>query len=170
MKQEWVLLIYKIPAQPTRLRVQIWRHLQRIGALYLQDSVCIVPATSELAENMQWIADEIHELGGEAVVFRGTTTNPRYEERVLRRFAGAGRMEAARIRASLEGLERRLGSVASAEGLAACDDDLRRIRQAALKLRRRTHVAVREEEALQRRVHTVRERLDRRMLRATRRR
>jgi uncharacterized protein Yka (UPF0111/DUF47 family) len=167
MKQEWVILIYKIPSQPTRLRAQIWRHLQRIGALYLQDSVSIVPATSELAENMQWIADEIHELGGEAVVFRATTTTPRHEERVLHRFVEASRTEAARIRETLEALERLLGSVASPEELAACDDELRRIRQAALKLRRRTHVAVREEEALQRRVHGVRDRLDRLALRAT---
>jgi len=129
-----------------------------------------VPATSELAENMQWIADEIHELGGEAVVFRAATTTPQHEAQVLRRFAEASRTEAARLRETLEALERRLGSVASPEELAAYDDDLRRIRQAALKLRRRTHVAVREEEALQRRVHGVRDRLDRLALRASRRR
>lgn len=170
MKQEWVILVYKIPSQPTRLRAQIWRHLQRIGARYLQDSVSITPATGELAENMQWIADEIQEFGGDAVVFRATTTTPRHEERVLRRFAEASRTEAARIRKTLEALERRLGSVASPEELAACEDELRRIRQAALKLRRRTHVAVWEEETLQRRVRGVRDRLDRLALRATRRR
>ncbi len=137
MKQEWVLLIYKIPSQPTRLRAQIWRHLQRIGARYLQDAVSIVPATSELAENMQWIADEIHEFGGEAVVFRATTTTPRHEERVWRSFAEASRTEAAQIRETLETLERRLETAASPEELTACDDELRRIRQAALKLRRR---------------------------------
>ena len=170
MKQEWVILVYKIPSQPTRLRAQIWRQLQRVGALYLQDSVSIVPATSELAENMQWIADEIHELGGEAVVFRAAATTPVGEAQVLRRFAEASRTEAGRVRVTLEALERRLGSVASPEELAACDDELRRIRQAALKLRRRTHVAVREEEALQRRVRGARDRLDRLALRASRRR
>jgi hypothetical protein len=170
MKQEWVILVYKIPSQPTRLRAQIWRHLQRLGALYLQDSVSIVPATSELAENMQWISDEIHELGGEASLFRATTTTPQHEAQVLRRFADASRTEAGRIRETLEVLERRLGSVASPEELAAYDDELRRVRQAALKLRRRTHVAVREEEVLQRRVRGVRDRLDRLALRATRRR
>src|SRR5512137_576557 len=105
MKQEWVILIYKIPSQPTRLRAQIWRHLQRIGALYLQDGVAIVPATSELAENMQWIADEIQELGGVASLFRATATTPRYDEQIQRRFAEAGRAEAGRIREALEALE-----------------------------------------------------------------
>jgi hypothetical protein len=170
MKQEWVILVYKIPSQPTRLRAQIWRQLQRMGALYLQDSVSIVPATSELAENMQWIADEIQEMGGEAFLFRATATTPSCEAQVLRRFAEASRTEAGRVRETLAALEQRLGSVASPADLAVCDDELRRIRQAALKLRRRAHVPVREEEALQRRVRTVRDRLDRLALRATRRR
>jgi hypothetical protein len=170
MKQEWVILVYKIPSQPTRLRAQIWRHLQRMGALYLQDSISIVPATTELAENMQWIADEIQEMGGDAFLFRATTTTPAHEAQVLRRFAEASRTEAMRLGETLAALQQRLGSIASAEGLAACDDELRRIRQAALKLRRRSHVPVREEEALQGRVRTVRDRLDRLALKATRRR
>ena len=170
MKHEWVILVYKIPSQPTRLRAQIWRHLQRVGALYLQDSVSIVPATSELAENMQWIADEIQELGGEAYLFRATTTTPPHEEQIVGRFAEASRTEAERLREMLGALEQRLGSAASPEDLVAREDELRRIRQAALKLRRRSHFPVREEETLQRRVRAVHDRLDRLVLRATRRR
>jgi hypothetical protein len=169
MKHEWIILIYKVPSQPTRLRAQVWRHLQRIGALYLQDSVSIVPAISELAENMQWIADEIQELGGDAYLFRATTTTPPHEQQVLRRFAEASRTEAMRIQEALEAVERRIRSVTSPDDLAACDDELRRVRQAALKLRRRTHVGVREEEVLQRRLRLVRDHLDRAALRATRR-
>ena len=82
MKREWVVLVYKIPPQPTRLRAQVWRKLQRYGAVYLQNSVCIVPATSELAENMQWIADEIREMGGDAYLFRATASSPREESRI----------------------------------------------------------------------------------------
>jgi hypothetical protein len=170
MKQEWIILVYKIPQLPTRLRVQIWRHLQRIGALYLQDSVSIVPATNELTENMQWIADEIQEFGGEASLFRASPMTLPHEAQVLRRFAEAGRTETARIRETLSALERRLGSVASAGDLAARDDELRRIHQAALKLRHRSHFPVREEEALHKRLRVTRDRLDRMALRATRRR
>jgi hypothetical protein len=170
MKREWVVLVYKVPSQPTRLRAQIWRHLQRIGALYLQDSVSIVPATSELAENMQWIADEIRELGGEAYLFRATATTPSHEEQIVGRFAQASRTEAGRLRETLGALQQRLGSAASPEELAACEEELRRIRQAALKLRRRSHFPVREEETLQGRVRAVHDRLDRLVLRASRRR
>jgi hypothetical protein len=170
MKREWVLLVYKIPSQPTRLRAQIWRRLQRCGALYLQDSVSIVPATSELAENMQWIADEIRELGGEAYLFRATASAPAEDDRIVARFAGASRQEVVRLTEQLRILEARLAKAASPEACAELEDDLRRLRQAALKLRARSHVPVKEEDLLQRRLRTVRDRLDRVALRATRRR
>jgi hypothetical protein len=170
MKREWVLLVYKIPSQPTRLRAQVWRALGRCGALYLQDSVCIVPATTELAENMQWIADEIHELGGTAYLFRATAPAPGQDERIERRFAEASRAEALRLSEGLRALETKVTPDASPDACAAIEDDLRRLRQAALKLRARAHFPVKEEEALQRRLRAVRDRVDRLALRATRRR
>ncbi len=169
MKREWVLLVYKIPSQPTRLRAQIWRALGRCGALYLQDSVCIVPATTELAENMQWIADEISELGGTAYLFRASTTAPEQDGRIERRFVEAGRTDALRLLESLRTLETQVAPDASAEACAAIEDELRRVRQAALKLRARAHFPVKEEETLQRRLRMVRDRLDRLALRASRR-
>ncbi len=169
MKREWVLLVYKIPSQPTRLRAQIWRALGRCGAVYLQDSVCIVPATTELAENMQWIADEIRELGGTAYLFRATATAPGQDERIETRFSEASRAEALRLLGGLRAVETKVTPDASPEVCAAAEDDLRRLRQAALKLRARAHFPVREEEALQRRLRAVRDRVDRLALRATRR-
>ncbi len=170
MKREWVVLVYKIPSQPTRLRAQIWRALGRCGAVYLQDSVCIVPATTELAENMQWIADEIHELGGTAYLFRATATAPGQDERIETRFAEASRSEAVRLLEGLRDLETKVTPEASPEACAAIEDDLRRLRQAGLKLRARAHFPVKEEETLQRRLRAVRDRVDRLALRATRRR
>src|SRR5512136_3009876 len=169
MKQEWVILIYKIPSQPTRLRAQIWRHLQRIGALYLQDGVSIVPATSELAENMQWIADEIQELGGTAYLFRATATALGQDDRVETRFAETRRSEVLRLLDGVRTLESKVTRDASPETCAVIEDELRRVRQAALKLRARAHFPVKEEETLLRRLRTVRDRLDRVIVRAIRR-
>jgi Protein ChrB, N-terminal len=170
MKRDWVLLVYKIPSHPTRLRAQIWRALGRCGALYLQDSVCIVPATTELAENMQWIADEIRELGGMAYLFRATATAPGQDDRIETRFAETSRTDALRLLDGLRTLETRVAPEASPETCAAIEDELRRLRQAALKLRARAHFPVKEEEALQRRLRAVRDRVDRLTLRAARRR
>lgn len=62
----WVLLVYKIPREPTASRAQVWRKLKRIGALLLHDAVWVLPATPWTREQFQWLAVEIGELGGEA--------------------------------------------------------------------------------------------------------
>jgi hypothetical protein len=62
----WVLLVYKIPREPTAGRAQVWRKLKRLGALLLHDAVWVLPATPWTREQFQWLAVEIGELGGEA--------------------------------------------------------------------------------------------------------
>ena len=170
MKHEWVVLVYKIPPHPTRLRAQVWRQLQRCGAIYLQNSVSIAPATSELAENMRWIADEIREMGGEAFVFRATAGSPAEERQIEGLFAETARGQARKLLDSLSRVESRARRVAKPEEVDAAEDEVRRIRQAALKLRLRSHFPVREEEVLHRRLGLLRERLDRQALRRPRRR
>jgi hypothetical protein len=165
MKREWVLLVYKIPSHPTRLRAQVWRRLQRCGAMYLQNSVSIVPATSELAENMRWIADEIREMGGESYVFRATTTSPGEEGEIERLFGSASRTQARKLLEALSGVERRVRRTAGPQELEEVEDEVRRLRQAALKLRLRSHFPIPEEETLHKRLRAVRERLDRQALR-----
>ena len=62
----WVLLVYKIPREPTASRAQIWRKLKRLGALLLHDAVWVLPDTPWTREQFQWLAVEIGELDGEA--------------------------------------------------------------------------------------------------------
>jgi hypothetical protein len=62
----WVLLVYKIPREPTASRATIWRKLKRLGALLLHDAVWVLPATPWTREQFQWLTVEIGELGGEA--------------------------------------------------------------------------------------------------------
>ncbi len=62
----WVLLVYRIPREPTSSRDAVWRKLKRLGALLLHDAVWVLPATPWTREQFQWLAVEISELGGEA--------------------------------------------------------------------------------------------------------
>ena len=65
----WVLLVYKIPREPTSSRAMIWRKLKRLGALLLHDAVWVLPATPWTREQFQWLAVEIGELEGEAYLW-----------------------------------------------------------------------------------------------------
>jgi hypothetical protein len=65
----WVLLVYKIPREPTSSRAMVWRKLKRLGALLLHDAVWVLPSTPWTREQFQWLAVEIGELGGEAYLW-----------------------------------------------------------------------------------------------------
>ncbi len=65
----WVLLVYKIPREPTSSRATVWRKLKRLGALLLHDAVWVLPATPWTREQFQWLAVEIGELEGEAYLW-----------------------------------------------------------------------------------------------------
>lgn len=65
----WVLLAYKVPAEPTARRVYVWRKLKRLGALLLHDAVWVLPATAYTLEQFQWLAAEIEEMEGNAMVW-----------------------------------------------------------------------------------------------------
>ena len=65
----WVLLVYRIPREPTSSRATVWRKLKRLGALLLHDAVWVLPATPWTREQFQWLAVEIGELEGEAYLW-----------------------------------------------------------------------------------------------------
>src|SRR5579864_4812392 len=65
----WMLLVYKVPREPTANRASVWRKLKRLGALLLHDAVWVLPATPWTREQFQWLAVEIGELGGEAYLW-----------------------------------------------------------------------------------------------------
>lgn len=67
--KRWLILVYKIPREPSAGRVHIWRKLKQLGAIALQDAAWVLPQTSRTKEQLQWLAAEVTELGGEAILF-----------------------------------------------------------------------------------------------------
>jgi len=63
--QRFVVLIYRMPARPTAGRVAVWRQLKKVGAIYLQQSVCVFPNIARVRREMQPILKKIEEAGGE---------------------------------------------------------------------------------------------------------
>ncbi len=68
-EQEWVLVVYRVPTEPASRRVTIWRDLKRLGALYLQQCVCILPRRDPVQEELSRIIAKIPTLGGEYTRF-----------------------------------------------------------------------------------------------------
>ena len=69
--QSWVLLIYRLPREPSRHRVAVWRKLKDLGALYLQDGVAALPEDALTREQLEWLQLRVREAGGEASLWEG---------------------------------------------------------------------------------------------------
>lgn len=67
---DWLLLIHQIPAKPSYFRAKIWRRLQQVGAVAIKPAVYVMPATPSAKEDFGWIAKEITDSGGEAVLVK----------------------------------------------------------------------------------------------------
>ena len=82
----WVVLVYKIPREPAAGRVYVWRKLKRLGALLFHDAVWLLPETAWTREQLQWLAVEIKELGGEALVWESRMILPGQDEALVQQF------------------------------------------------------------------------------------
>ena len=82
----WLLLHYKLPPQPSALRVYTWRKLKRLGAIFLSDMVWILPDTPRTAEQFQWLATEIQEMQGEVYLWRSNLVMGIQEEILIKHF------------------------------------------------------------------------------------
>jgi hypothetical protein len=67
---EWLLLVYKVPSEPTRLRATVWRRLKSLGAVYLQNAAAALPASPAGERALRKLRHEITEMNGSAVLFR----------------------------------------------------------------------------------------------------
>ena len=84
--QMWVVLVYKIPREPAAGRVYVWRKLKRLGALLVHDAVWLLPETPWTREQFQWLAAEIRELGGEALVWESRMLLAGQDEALVQQF------------------------------------------------------------------------------------
>jgi hypothetical protein len=64
----WLLLVYRVPPEPTRLRAAVWRRIKSLGAIYLQNSAAALPASTANERALRKLRHEITELSGTAVL------------------------------------------------------------------------------------------------------
>jgi hypothetical protein len=64
----WLLLIYRVPSEPTRLRSTVWRRIKSLGAIYLQNSCAALPASPSAERALRKLRREILDMSGTAVL------------------------------------------------------------------------------------------------------
>ena len=66
--ENWLLLVYRVPPEPTRLRAAVWRRIKSLGAIYLQSSAAALPASSGAERALRKLRREIIEMSGTAAL------------------------------------------------------------------------------------------------------
>jgi hypothetical protein len=82
----WLLLIYKVPPEPGKKRIALWRKIKAMGAVYLQNGVCLLPKTEDHQRQFKILQNEITNMEGESLLLETFGFDKRQEELVIRRF------------------------------------------------------------------------------------
>jgi hypothetical protein len=108
-KTPWLILIYRIPREPSRPRVAVWRKLKVLGALYLQDGAVALPEDAVTREQLEWLQLTIREAGGEATLWEASPNTPAEGKKLVETFRSSRQKaytdivsEAGRIRRKAE--------------------------------------------------------------------
>jgi len=140
MATDWLLCTYRLPREPSRLRLAVWRRAKRLGAVLLHDAFWVLPADAKTREDFDWLAEAIEERGGSVMVWEARSASGLQDGDVIQRFrADADRRYQDLARAAariLKGATRR--SLAPAR-LEAARQQLRLLERALRLERRRDH-------------------------------
>jgi ubiquinone biosynthesis protein UbiJ len=78
----WVLLVYRLPRDPSTPRIAVWRRLKRLGAAQLLDGLVALPFDARNKEQLEWVAGQVTEAGGQASIWMGQVAS-RSDERAI---------------------------------------------------------------------------------------
>jgi len=93
---EWVLLAYRLPRVPSTPRVTVWRKLARLGAVQVLDGLVALPADARTIEQLEWVAEEVTEAGGEASTWTARPGSAAQERALAARMAEAVELTTSR--------------------------------------------------------------------------
>jgi hypothetical protein len=85
-ENRFTLLVYRMPTKPTAGRVAVWRQLKKIGAIYLQQSVCVFPTNSKVRHDLDPILRRITEETGEFHLLPLRKLDPDEERKLIEQF------------------------------------------------------------------------------------
>ena len=89
MARDWLLISVSTPGGgSSTLRVYAWRNLRRLGAHYLQQSVCVLPATPKTTRAAARLVTRLRAEGGRGEMLRIKLTDARQETSIINTIQG----------------------------------------------------------------------------------
>jgi hypothetical protein len=85
----WLLLTLTLPSRRASQRVEVWRKLQRYGAVTLGNSGYLLPNSPTNRERFEWLATAIRKYAGQASVVKVQSIDNLSTSQLIGRFAEA---------------------------------------------------------------------------------
>jgi hypothetical protein len=85
----WLLLSYRMPREPSRPRIAVWRKLKALGVGQLGDGLVTLPADARTREQLEWVAEQVSEAGGQAMLWLARPASVGQERQVAAAMAAA---------------------------------------------------------------------------------
>jgi ChrB-like protein len=117
----WLVVAIRVPANPSRHRVAIWRELRRVGAVSLGGGTWAAPATPVFADGLARVAELVRRAEGSAVTFDAAPHAPADRQALLGEFNAARAAEWTEFASECDKFEaeiakeRRIGKLTVAE-------------------------------------------------------
>jgi hypothetical protein len=126
-RPRWVLLVYRLPREPSRHRVAVWRKLRDLGALYLKDGVAALPEDAVTREQLEWLQLRVREAGGEATLWEARPGTVAEEAELVGEFRSSREKAYRAIIAEAERLQRKaqMGGKGLSEQLGKLEREFR---------------------------------------------
>lgn len=127
----WLVFSYSLPSKAqSSPRVALWRRLRHIGAISVKTGVHVLPAQDECIEAFQWLAQEVQQAKGEALVIHVEQFEGLTDSQLIELFRAARQQEYTEIDAQAEQIEKTISTKTKPE-------DQKLLREALAKLRKR---------------------------------
>ncbi|WP_433074629.1 Chromate resistance protein ChrB [Dactylosporangium sp. CA-052675] len=97
MEEPFLLISVSTAGGPAGLRVTVWRTLRALGGLYLQQSVCLLPARDEVARPVHRLLAQVRAKGGTGQAITITVPDPRERAELVARFNAEREAEYAEV-------------------------------------------------------------------------
>lgn len=86
MSIKFLTFTYKIPREPSKNRVYIWRAIKDLGAVYLQQGVALLPYEENLYEILQNLREQVNAFGGKSTLSQLSFLNSEDENSIIMEF------------------------------------------------------------------------------------
>jgi hypothetical protein len=105
----WLVFSYSLPSKAqSSPRVALWRRLRRLGAISPTGGIHLLPARKECLEAFQWLAEEVKQAKGDALVMYVEKCEGLSHRDLMERFRQARAEDYAELEAQADELEQSL--------------------------------------------------------------